>query len=197
MRSLLFAALILIVPTVGLAQHRDGGSVVPGPTVKSTKVVEDERVRLALESKDYGYEVVKPSQIYRVNFKAPKGRHQKVLIASFNEKVTTDDINSPFVRRIWSTAYSGAKLPSAEILAKLMLDSNRKRVGSWEILKEANGNYTVLFDVKVDANAPPETVAWIIAVTSGIVDAAEQDFEAASIKEHASDSDFKPTIDQY
>ena len=165
--------------------------------MKPATVRKDERVAAALENKNLTYVLLQPAKVFRVTYNMPNGRHHSGLIDSFNEKLNTNDPNTPSVRRIWSIAYSSPDLPSSGTLAKLMMASNQTKIGAWEIVKEQNGDYTVLFRIKADANTPPDTLVWMLQVACNIAETAEKEHESVDAALHASDSSYKPVIDKF
>lgn len=167
-----------------------------GVKAKIPQIIKDERVALALEAKDLSYELC-PNKIFRIPYRMAGGRHQNGMIASFNEKVNPADPSTPSIRRIWSIAYSGKDLPSAEILANLLTASGKVKVGAWEIIRGQNGDYTVLFNIKADADTPPDTLVWMLYVAVNNAETAEKAFEAADAAAHATVPNYKPGIDMF
>jgi len=157
----------------------------------------DARVATALDDKNINYTLLQPNKLFQVNYAMPGGRHQHGQICSFTEQVNTSDPKSPYVRRIWSIAYSTPELPSSGTLAKLMIASNKTKIGAWEIVKEPNGDYSVLYNIKADADTPPDTLIWMLQTTCNLADTAEKDHAVVDAELHKSDSSYKPTADKF
>lgn len=84
---------------------------------------------------------------------AEKDGKQAVFIAKDVEYYERADI-----RKVWTFAETLTEQPSQEIAMKLLGQSSRTKVGSWAIEQAQDGNYLVMFVVKMDATAAPDAV---------------------------------------
>ena len=186
-------------PTHGLATPYTKTETIPSvDTQISMPIVrKDQRVVTALDSKNLNYQFLQEGKIFRVGFNLSNHRHHFGMIASFYEKLNPIDPYTPSIRRIWAIAYSDPKLPSAETLASLMIESGKRKIGAWEMFRGPNDNYTVVYDVKAYADSSADTLLLFVAGVAEVADLAEQQFEALAAKAHKNDPSFKPEIDKF
>ena len=91
---------------------------------------------------------------YQIDFDgSDKESKQTVFIAKDVEYYERAD-----VRKVWSLAETLTERPSLETTMKLLEQSARTKVGSWAIERASDGNYLVMFVVKMDATAAPDAV---------------------------------------
>lgn len=91
---------------------------------------------------------------YQVDFDgSDKDTKQTVYISKDVEYYERADI-----RKIWTFAETLTEQPSADIMMKLLGQSSRTKVGSWAIEQASDGNYLVMFVVKMDATASADAV---------------------------------------
>ena len=60
------------------------------------------------------------------------------------------------VRKLWALAVVSKKSLTAELAMKLLKQNARTKMGAWTIEQNANGDYLVIFCVKIDATASAE-----------------------------------------
>jgi hypothetical protein len=177
MKVYMLAAVLTVLTAGAMAQER-----VPSipPLSSSSGVKPDERILDIVKSKNVDYRVfsdLKDRKLFSILYGWPSGRRQTAIVASFTEPLNPKDQASPYVRRITSYAYSGPEAPPADMLVKLMEQSHDVLLGAWEIYRQPNGNYAVLFNMKVDADTSQYTVMWIREQVTVIADRAEMEFE--------------------
>ena len=126
-------------PTHGLATPYTKTETIPSVDTQTSMPIvrKDQRVVTALDSKNLNYQFLQEGKIFRVGFNLANHRHHFGMIASFHEKLNPIDPYTPSIRRIWAIAYSDPKLPSAETLAGLMIESGKRKIGAWEMFRES------------------------------------------------------------
>ncbi len=62
------------------------------------------------------------------------------------------------VRKIWALTQVLTEAPSSEITLKLLQQSARTKIGAWTIEQNQNGEYMVIYCVKIDATASPDAL---------------------------------------
>lgn len=91
---------------------------------------------------------------YQVEFDgSDKETKQTVFIAKDVEYYERADI-----RKVWSLAETLTEQPSLKTTMLLLEQSARTKVGSWAIERASDGNFLVMFVVKLDATAAPDAV---------------------------------------
>lgn len=91
---------------------------------------------------------------YQVEFDgSDKDTKQTVFIAKDVEYYERADI-----RKVWTFAETLTQKPTLETTMKLLEQSSRTKVGSWAIEQAGDGNYLVMFVVKMDATASADAV---------------------------------------
>lgn len=91
---------------------------------------------------------------FQVDFDgSDKDSKQTVFIAKHVEYYERADI-----RKVWTFAETLTEQPTQEVAMKLLGQSSRTKVGSWAIEQAEDGNYLVMFVVKMDATAAPDAV---------------------------------------
>ncbi len=122
--------------------------------------------------------------------KHESGHYQLELDGSGDEKqliFVTKDIEyyeRADIRKIWSLAYAGDTAPTAETLMKLMQQNARTKLGSWTIEQTPEGQYLLVYVVKIDATATPDalksSMEYVAKLTSAMKKELEPQKEAAS-----------------
>lgn len=108
----------------------------------------DARAETALKKTGYKYSVTELGN-FRISFALDDNRSQLVVVSS-----TTQKFGEMETRRIGSTVMLTKEMPSADVLAKLLMDNVPQKSGAFELTKTDNG-YKVTYAAKIDANAPP------------------------------------------
>lgn len=90
---------------------------------------------------------------YEVKFGDDESDKQSVFITKDVEYYERAD-----VRKIWSLALLSKEAPSAETMTKLLQQSARTKMGAWAVEKTEQGEYLVIFCVKIDATAAPDAI---------------------------------------
>jgi hypothetical protein len=120
----------------------------------------DARVKAALEKLGWKYEMDQDGD-YKMVMKL-EDRSQMVFVLS-----GTNQLGEMEIREVTSPGYVTDKPLSAEVANRLLTESNRKKLGAWQVVKSGK-NYVALFSAKVNANGKPEELeaAVIAAVNS-------------------------------
>ncbi|WP_145258835.1 S1 family peptidase [Calycomorphotria hydatis] len=110
-----------------------------------------ERANLEFEKLEAGF--------YSVEFKKDEddkddAEKQVVFVTSEVEYYEKAD-----VRKVWSLAYQTQEELSSEMVMKLLTQNARTKIGAWSIEKTEEGMTLVLFVIKLDAMAVPETLS--------------------------------------
>jgi len=88
-----------------------------------------------------------------IELEPTEGEKQSVFVTKDFEYFERVD-----VRKIWSLALSTKEAPSAETTMKLLEQSARTKLGAWSIEKTEQGDYLIIYCVKLDATATPDAV---------------------------------------
>jgi len=62
------------------------------------------------------------------------------------------------VRKIWALAATLKQAPSSDVTLKLLEQNSRTKLGAWMVEKSENGEYMLLYCVKIDATASPDAI---------------------------------------
>ncbi len=130
----------------------------------------DARIRSALEQAGIKYEITSDSD-FKVLVPCRDKRTQVVLINSDTSKI--NDTNLEF-REVYALAYKNNSSLPAEMSYKMMQESNRKKIGSWEIIKTSNGTNLVVFNAKIPADTSSENLVRIITSIGLVADEMEK-----------------------
>jgi hypothetical protein len=108
---------------------------------------------------------------YAVVIGLPNNRSQLVIITS-----SVQNINGLELREVYSPGYQNGQVDAdfpAPVMFKLMKESNRNKIGSWEVMK-INGKSTAIFNAKVPTNIDGKSltdIVKIVAIRSDTVEA--------------------------
>jgi hypothetical protein len=131
----------------------------------------DARIKSALEQAGIKYEITSDSD-FKVLVPCKDNRTQVVLINSDTSKI--NDTNLEF-REVYALAYKNNSSLPAEMSYKMMQESNRKKIGSWEIIKTSNGTTNlVVFNAKVPADTSSQNLVKIINSVGLVADEMEK-----------------------
>ncbi|WP_310481019.1 hypothetical protein [Chamaesiphon sp. VAR_48_metabat_403] len=130
----------------------------------------DARIRSALEQAGLKYEITSDSD-FKVLIPCRDNRTQVVLINSDTSKI--NDTNLEF-REVYALAYKNNSSLPADMSYKMMQESNRKKIGSWEIIKTSNGTNLVVFNAKISADTSSQNLAKIISSVGLVADEMEK-----------------------
>ena len=90
---------------------------------------------------------------YEVEFEPKDDRKQSVFVTKDIEYYERGD-----VRKVWSLASVTNEAPSADTTMKLLEQSARTKLGAWTLEKTEDGQYMIIYCVKLDATATPDAV---------------------------------------
>lgn len=166
MIRLVFAALALECAVVVFAAQ------APAPVPPASQ--EDVRVRKALDASGLKYNSLS-NGIFRLEFGYDDGRSQLVFVSS-----GTETLGAYEVREVWSLAFrSSETCPSPNVLLKIMEDSRRKKIGSWELQREEKGNgCSVRFTAKIPADCSAQVLKDVLRGTAKSADEMEKELTA-------------------
>ncbi len=89
----------------------------------------------------------------QVDFNLEKEEKQSVFITNEIEYFQRAD-----VRKIWSLALATKQAPNVDTMMKLLVQSSRTKIGAWTVEQTKEGDYLILYVVKMDATATPAAV---------------------------------------
>lgn len=79
------------------------------------------------------------------------------------------------VRKVWALAATLKQPPAAETCLKLLAQNGQTKIGSWTIENESADVYRVLYVIKLDATASPETLRSTLAYAAKIASDMEKE----------------------
>ncbi|WP_299452553.1 hypothetical protein [uncultured Microscilla sp.] len=129
----------------------------------------DKRVIDRLTVLKYQYEVEPDGTIKFILPISKNKRSQTLYIRS-----VTDWYDQLEIREIYSVIYKSDKRPPEYMLAKVLFDNSRKKLGAWELIYE-DAQYHILFNAKVTANESPQNIKSIIDIVGAAADDMEQE----------------------
>jgi hypothetical protein len=100
---------------------------------------------------------------YAVVMSLPNNRTQLVIITS-----TVQSINGFEIREVYSPGYQNGQVDAdfpAPVMFKLMKESNRNKIGSWEVMK-INGKSTAIFNAKVPTSIDGKSLVDVIKIVA-------------------------------
>lgn len=130
----------------------------------------DVRIRSALEQAGLKYEITDDSD-FKVLVPCRDNRTQVVLINSDTSKI--NDTNLEF-REVYALAYRSSSSLPADMSYRMMQESNRKKIGSWEVIKISNGTNLVVFNAKISADTSSQNLVKIINSVGLVADEMEK-----------------------
>lgn len=89
------------------------------------------------------------------------------------------------VRKIWALAQASKDVPSQDTMMRLMQQSARTKIGSWTIEQNAQGDYLVIYCVKLDATATHDTVKSAMEYVAKLSSAMKKELAPAKEKENS------------
>ncbi len=130
----------------------------------------DPRVEKQLQALGLKYQVDKDGD-YKLVFQAGDNRTQVVFINSATNKVSGVEI-----REIWSPAYVGKEPPSGELLQKVLEDSQKRTLGSWQLMVNKDRSQFVLnYAVKLPVEGDDALVKVACGVCAQTADKLENE----------------------
>lgn len=92
------------------------------------------------------------------------------------------------VRKIWALARASKEAPSQDTMMRLMQQSARTKIGSWTIEQNAQGDYLVIYCVKLDATATHDTVKSTMEYVAKLTTAMKKELAPAKAKEDSTET---------
>jgi hypothetical protein len=130
----------------------------------------DARIRSALEQAGLKYEITSDSD-FKVLVQCRDNRTQVVLINSDTSKINDTNLE---LREVYALAYKSTSALPADLSNKMMQDSNRKKIGAWEIIKTSGGVNLVVFNAKILADTSSQNLVKIINSVGLVADEMEK-----------------------
>lgn len=90
------------------------------------------------------------------------------------------------VRRIWALGAVLKDAPNQETSLKLLTQNARTKLGSWTVEKNEQGQYLVMYCVKLDATASPETLRSTMDYVARLTSAGKQELKQPETPQTAS-----------
>ena len=92
------------------------------------------------------------------------------------------------VRKIWALARSSKEAPSADTMMRLMQQSARTKIGSWTMEQNAQGEYLVIYCVKLDATATHDTIKSTMEYVAKLTTAMKKELAPQEKKENSTET---------
>jgi hypothetical protein len=124
-----------------------------------------------------------PSGHYEVEFEQADKTKLSVFVAKEVEYYEKADI-----RKVWSLAATMKQAPTLELTLKLLQQNARTKIGDWTIEKNADGDYLVIYMVKLDATATPDATKSAMEYVAKLTNVMKKDFAPKVTAEKASDT---------
>lgn len=107
---------------------------------------------------------------YAIVVACQDGRTQQVFVPS-----VTYTLGPLEIREVWSSSTGSSKtLPSCDTLARLLRDSEHKKLGGWQMVHHPSGDF-VVFCAQVPADSSPELLKAVIEMVATNADAMEKE----------------------
>ncbi len=129
----------------------------------------DKRVVDKLATLKYQYDVAEDGTIKFIYPISKNNRSQTLYIRS-----VTDWYDQMEIREIYSVIYKSNKRPPEYMLAKVLFDNSRKKLGAWELIYE-DEQYHILFNAKIRAEESPQNLKSVIEIVGAAADDMEKD----------------------
>lgn len=120
---------------------------------------------------------------YEVQFEQDDKSKQSVFITKEVEYYERAD-----VRKIWSLAKAQKEPLTQETLLKLLQQSARTKLGAWTVEQTPDGEYMVIYCIKIDATATPDTVKSAMEYVSKLTVVMKKELQPKAKAESASDT---------
>lgn len=92
------------------------------------------------------------------------------------------------VRKVWSLAQATKDAPSAETMMKLLQQNARTKLGAWTVEKSPDGDHLIIYVVKLDATATPDTLKSALEYVSKLTVSMKKELAPKAKAENASDT---------
>lgn len=120
---------------------------------------------------------------YEVEFEQADKTKLSVFVAKEVEYYEKADI-----RKVWSLAATMKQAPTLELTLKLLQQNARTKIGDWTIEQNADGEYLVIYMVKLDATATPDATKSAMEYVAKLTNVMKKEFIPKVTAEKASDT---------
>jgi hypothetical protein len=131
----------------------------------------DPRIKAVLDKAGLKYEITTDGD-FKVVMRFDDTRTQLILINSSTERLNETNME---IREIYSVAYRANGIIPAEVANQLMKDSQKRKIGAWEIIGLKNGTSMAVFDAKVNADISSENLEKVIRLVGIRADVMEKE----------------------
>ncbi|MBI2299239.1 MAG: hypothetical protein HYU66_09920 [Armatimonadetes bacterium] len=128
----------------------------------------DPRVEKQLKALELKYEVDKDGD-YRLIYEVGEERSQVVFVNS-----VTNTVREIEVREIWSPALVGEEPPGADVMKKVLDDSQQRTIGGWQLMS-GDKSYVLNYAVKIPVDSTDKLLSAAAIVAAHTADALEKD----------------------
>lgn len=120
---------------------------------------------------------------FEVQFDQDNKEKQSVFVTKDIEYYDRADI-----RKVWSLAKAMKEAPSQEMMMKLLQQSARTKMGAWTVEQTPEGEYLVIYVVKLDATATPDVLKSAMEYVSKLTVAMKKELSPKENSATASDT---------
>ena len=92
------------------------------------------------------------------------------------------------IRKIWSLALVTKTPPTLETAMKLLQQNARTKLGDWTVEQNEQGEYLIIYMVKLDATATPDAVKSAMEYTAKLTNVMKKELSPKATAEKASDT---------
>ncbi len=138
--------------------------------------VPDDVVQKALDAKQIPYKVDSQNHNCEITWRFDD-RTQKCTVAS-----KPNMANQVRVREVVSLSYVSDTAPTAEVANALLIDTAKRAIGFWALVKRQDGKFAVLYCAEIAADADADTIAHTSELVAAIADLKEKEMTAGADK---------------
>jgi serine protease Do len=120
---------------------------------------------------------------FEVQFEQEDKSKQSVFVTKEVEYYERAD-----VRKIWSLAKAQKEPPSQEVMLKLLQQSARTKLGAWTVEQAPDGEYMIIYCIKMDATATPDALKSAMEYVSKLTVVMKKELQPKAKAETASDT---------
>jgi hypothetical protein len=131
----------------------------------------DPRIKAVLEKAGMKYEITTDGD-FKVFMRFDDTRTQLILINSSTERLNETNME---IREVYSVAYQANGSIPVEVANQLMKDSQKRKLGAWEIISMNNGTSMAVFDAKINADISSENLEKVIRLVGIRADVMEKE----------------------
>lgn len=124
-----------------------------------------------------------PTGHFEVQFEQDDKSKQSVFITKDVEYYERAD-----VRKIWALAKAQKEPITQETMLKLLQQNSRTKLGAWTIEQTADGEYMIIYCIKIDATATPDTVKSAMEYVSKLTVVMKKELQPKAKAQSASDT---------